>query len=179
MTKTPSELIRGGKLRTATFDVCLDPDLVEAYEALQDEKERQIERKRDSLAGGATVELDEQISALLEEMRDNTLTLTFKALPRPSFRALMDAHPARKDEDGQLTHPQQDYIGANADTFFHALIPIALVEPKLSPEDLRILLEEKLTDRQWDDLTTVVWNVNRKKVDLPFSSAGSRTTQTS
>src|SRR5689334_20654552 len=103
MTKTPSELIRGGKLRTATFDVCLDPDLVEAYEALQDEKERQIERKRDSLAGGATVELDEQISALLEEMRDNTLTLTFKALPRPSFRALMDAHPARKDEDGQLT----------------------------------------------------------------------------
>lgn len=178
MTKSASELIRGGKLRTATYDVCLDPDLVEQYEQLIEEKERQREAKRDSLAGGATVELDEQIAALLEDMRESTLTLVFKALPRPSFRALMDAHPARKDENGQLTHTQ-DYIGANADTFFEALIPIALVEPKLSPEDLKILIEEKLTDRQWDDLTTVVWNVNRKKVDLPFSSAGSRTTPTS
>lgn len=174
----PSALIRGGKFRTATYDACLDQDLVAQYEDLVQQRDRRIDETRDSLAGGKAPEFDAPLGELLERIQEATLTLKFQALPRPKFRELVDKYPARKDDDGNVAIVE-DLIGVNFDEFFPALIPLSLVEPELSTEDLRVLLDERLDDRQYADLTDVVWLLNRQKVNLPFSSAASPMTPTS
>jgi hypothetical protein len=173
-----ADRIRAGKLRTGTYDVCLDESLVEAYEHLLEQRDAQREETRNSLAGGATSELDGQIDQLVEQMRDATLTLKFQALSRPRFRTLVDAYPPRTKEDGSLSH-REDVVGVNVDAFYERIIPLSLVEPKLDDDSLKLLLEEHLTDRQYQELTDVIWNLNRGKVDLPFSSAASTTARSS
>jgi hypothetical protein len=173
-----AEKIRNGKLRTGTYDVCLDESLVEEYEALIEEREAAKEATRDSLAGGSVVEVDARIGELLERMQEATLTLKFQALSRPRFRQLVTAYPPRTDDEGKLAH-SEDAIGVNFDAFYERIIPLSLVEPKLDPDSLKLLLEEHLTDRQMQELTDVVWNLNRGKVDLPFSSTASTTTRNS
>lgn len=171
MSRNPSALIREGKLRTATFDACLDQDLVAEYEALTNQRDTRLAETRDSLAGAKAPEFDGPLGELLERIQEATLTLTFRALARPRFRELVDKFPARKDEDGNVA-VVEDLIGVNFDEFFGAIIPASLISPELSTEDLRILLDERLDDRQYQGLTDVIWDLNRKKVDIPFSSAG-------
>lgn len=168
---SPSDLIRGGKLRTGEVRVCVDPDLVVAYEHLLTEQAAERSRTRDSLAGGRVNELQEQIDAALEAMEASTITLTFTALPRRRFRALCDEHPPRSDAEGRT--PARDRAGVNFDTFFPILVRESLIGPELSTADQDRLFDELLTDRQWDDLTDDVWLLNRAKVDVPFSPAGS------
>lgn len=171
-----AERIRNGKLRTGTYDVCLDETLVEEYEDLIQQRDAALEQTRNSLAGGAAPELDAQIGELLERIQEATLTLTFQALSRPRFRQLVDAYPPRKDEDGNLTHAE-DVRGVNVDAFTERVIPLSLIDPKLDPDTLKLLLEEHVNDRQYWDLANVVWDLNRGKVDLPFSSAASAKTR--
>lgn len=166
----PGVLIRSGKLRTAEFPVCLDPDLVGEYEQLLTRRDEAKEATRASLAGGSVVELDTEIADLLEQMQAATITLVLRALPRPTFRALVDEHPPRRDADGKLTHAE-DAIGVNAETFFEALIRGCLTAPVLDEETLTLLLDERLNDKQWMDLADCAWNLNRTTVDVPFSSA--------
>jgi hypothetical protein len=174
-----AERVRAKKLRTGTYDLCLDEDLVAEYERLVDERDRAMSAKRDSLAGGAAPELDEQIGAVLEQMQEATQTLTFKALSRPRWRELMDAYPPRLKEDGSPAHRGDMLLGVNVDAFFDRVVRLSLVAPKMDEETLTILIEESLTDRQWEEITDVVWNLNRAKVNLPFSSSGSQPTRTS
>lgn len=164
----PTALIRGGKLPRKPYSVCLEPDLVQEHESLVDRRAQEKEAHRDSLAGVDTRELDERIAELEAQMAANTLTLWLRALPRPEFRALADKHPARRDEDGTLLH-QQDVIGVNYESFFSALLRLSIVEPELDAETVDLLLDERLTDRQWQDLTDVAWHLNRVSINVPFS----------
>jgi hypothetical protein len=167
----PATLIRGGKLPRKPYSVCLEPDLVREHEDLLEQRTAVQEAGRDSLAGADTRELDQRIAELETQMTANTLTVWLRALPRPEFRALADKHPPRKDEDGKLTH-QQDVIGVNYESFFSALLRLSIVEPELDAETVDLLLDERLTDRQWQDLTDVVWNLNRVTVNVPFLPGG-------
>lgn len=153
MTQTAAELIRSAKPRTAEFPVCLDPDLVDEHAALVRDKADDVE-----------------VEQALARVRAATITLRFKALPRAEFRALADAHPPRVDAEGKQTHASRDWIGVNYAAFFDAAVPASLVEPELDQETLQLLLDQ-LTDRQYETLTDVVWNLNRQRVDVPFSSA--------
>lgn len=166
----PGALIRGGKLRTDEYRVCLDPDLVNEYERLLAARDAAKAEAADSLAGGRTVELDAQVAEILEQMQTATITLVFKALPRPEFRAMCDRHPPRKDAEGKVTHAE-DGIGVNFDSFFDEIVRSTLVAPVLEAEDRDRLFDELLTDRQWQDLTDVVWLLNRAKVSVPFLPA--------
>jgi hypothetical protein len=170
--------IRNGKLRTDTYDVCLDETLVKEHAELVAERDAALDATRGSLAGGATPELDAQIAEALERIQDATITLTFQALSRPRFRELCDAYPPRTDADGKLTHPE-DVRGVNIDAFTERVIPLSLVDPKLDPATLKLLLDEHVNDRQYWDIANVIWDLNRAKVDLPFSSAASTKTRTS
>lgn len=169
----PGALIRGGKLRTAEFRVCMDPDLIAEHEDLLEQRAEAKLRAEDSLAGGGTAELDERIAAVLAQIEEATIVLVLKALPRPKFRALKDQHPPRKDADDNPApeHTSDWRLGVNIDTFFDPLVRAELVSPVLDEETLTMLIEERLTDGQWDALTTTAWNLNLEKVDVPFSPA--------
>jgi len=167
-------LIRRRKPRTLEYRVCVDPDLVRGYEAAVAERESARSGPRDSLAAGGMPDgLQQRIADLLAQVEANTIPLTFKALPRPEFRKLRDSHPPKKDADGNFVRLVDARLGVDADGFGEPLVRASLVSPELDDEDLTVLINEVLTDGQWDDLFTRVWNLNEEKVDVPFSPAAS------
>jgi hypothetical protein len=169
-------LIRRRKPRTLEYRVCVDPDLVREYEAAVAERDAARSGPRDSLAAGAVPDgLEQRIADLLTQVEANTIPLTFKALSRPEFRALRDAHPPKKDADGNFVRVVDSRLGVDADGFGEPLVRASLVAPELDDDDVTALINEVLTDGQWDDVFTKVWNLNVETVDVPFSPAGSET----
>lgn len=173
------KLIHGAKLRTTTFPICLDPDLVDEYERLLDEEERAADEDARAIESGSAslggrspkVDLSEALDDCEERMRDNTLTLVLTALPNPDFQAMLDRHPPRRDDAGNVPHA--DRLGYNDSTFYAELVPASITGPDLDADDIDVLLRQKLSHRQWQELTTAAWNLNRTTVDIPFSRAGS------
>lgn len=175
----PGALIRGGKLRTLEYQLCVDPDLVDEYERAVAARDEAKEAANDSLAAAAPPELEQRVLDLLVQVEENTVTLVFKALPRPAYKALEDQHPPRKDIDNKVTELLDARAGVNVDTFCEPLIRASLVSPQLDDETLKVLIEERLSDGQWADLWGKVYNLNQTKVDVPFLSAASRRTTSS
>jgi hypothetical protein len=154
-------------LREHTYRVCLAGDLVGEHEELERQL-REVRSDDDSLASPAGA-IRARMNELRGEMAEETAELRLRALPRKKFRELIAAHPPRKDENGNVI--ERDYLGVNYESFFDALIRKSIVEPTLDPDTLTLLLDERLTDRQFEDFTTAVWNLNRDKVNVPFSQA--------
>ena len=174
----PGALIRGGKLPEKDYPVCVEPDLVAEYEQLVGMREAAKEAGAGSLAGGSTTALDEQIADVQQRMEASTVVLKLRALGRLRWKALKDEHPPRKDADGK-TIPEDVFVGVNREAFFNALVRETIAAPVLDAETLDLLLDEKLTDGQWEDLCTIAWNMNEAKISVPLSSAASPSRKTS
>lgn len=178
------ELLDQAKPAERSVALCLRGDLVAQWEDLdrqRDEAEKQARYGADSLAsGGQARQLAEQMAALREQMVDSTVTFTLRALPRPKYRALVAAHPPRRGDDGQIVPEDgQSGIGVNSETFWTPLIRACLTAPVLSEAQLTRLLDEVLSDRQFDQLALAALEVCRGDVDIPFSLAASRLTRDS
>lgn len=174
----PGALIRAGKLPEKDFPVCVDPDLVAEYEQLVEMRDAAKDVGAGSLAGGNTAGFDEQIADVQKRMEASTVVLRLRALSRLRWKALKDEHPPRKGDDGK-TIPEDVFVGVNRQSFFNALARATIVGPPLDEADREHLLDELLTDGQWEDLTTVAWNMNEAKISVPLSSAASPNRKTS
>jgi hypothetical protein len=171
---TPEEIIRGAKLPERVVPVCMRPDLQAEWERLDRELGKARSQSLDSIEGGATLRaLAEQLRALEAEMAYSTVEFRLRAMPRPAWKAFLLAHPPRKGEDGKVLE-RDAYVGVDVDAFFPALVRRCTISPQLSDELWQLLLDEKLTDRQFDDLSNAAWALNRGEVDVPFSRAASR-----
>lgn len=169
-----ADLIRGAKLRRDEYRVCVDPDLVDEYEHLHAEQATARAAARDSLAGGDVLDLQVRLDTLRGEMEEATVTLVLQALPRREYRALVDKHPPRKDTDGKVL-PQDERVGVDRDGFYNELARRSIVQPELDATTVDVLLDDKLSDGQWEELTTRCNLLNRSTVDVPFSPASSPT----
>lgn len=167
----PGALIRGAKLPEQKFPVCVEPDLVAEYEQLVEMRDAAKQAGATSMAGPDTAGIDEQIADVQKRMAAATVTLRLRALGRRRWRELRDEHPPRKDDEGNVL--PADILGVNYESFFNALLRESIVEPTLDDETLDLLLDERLTDRQWNDLTDVAWNLNEARISVPFSPAAS------
>jgi hypothetical protein len=186
-------MLAEAKLPEKSVPICLRGDLVADHEAAERDLEVAQKKPADSLAGNGVGEIVERIEALEAEMREHTYDFRLRALPKPKFRAIVAAHPPRRDEDGSVVE-QDRYIMANYDELLPALVRACTVDPELAPEDWRFLevgddeetrarltaegredeiREAALNDRQWGDLYDAAWFVNRGEVDVPFSRAAS------
>lgn len=165
-----ASLIREATLPERTWPACLRPDLIRAYESLQEQKiELESAVPADSMVGASdTTDVDAQLAELTEEMRASTITFVLRALPRPKFRALWSAHPPRQGADGNPI--KEDLIGVNQGTFFRALIRQSTVSPELDEETWNLLLDEKLSDRQWHDFANACFDLSQERLELPFKS---------
>jgi len=174
MSKDIKALIRGAKLPECTVPVCLNADLTAEFERAERELSEATQRPADSLAaGGQARQIAERIEALRAEMVEHTIDFRLRAMQRPRWKAFVAAHPPRRADDGGV-HERDRSIGVNTETFFDALIRASVVEPELDDEDWSLLLDEKLTDRQVDQISDAAWSLNRREVDVPFSRAASR-----
>lgn len=169
------DIIRGGSLPTKSVPICMHADLTAEHEELERQLALARNAPRDSLASGSNAtELSQRIEALQERMREHTVTFVLTALARPAWKKLIAEHPPRQDAAGDVDE-RDKYIGVNRDTFFEAMVRACVTEPDLSDELWDLLLNEKLTDAQFEALSDAAWALNRRDVDIPFSSAASTT----
>jgi hypothetical protein len=101
------------------------------------------------------------------------MAFKFKGLGHRSLRKLKDEHPPRQGK------PRDQLNGFNEDTATDALIRKCLVEPDLSDAALTELLDEQLSDGQYEELSQAVWQINHRAVDIPFLLNGSTPHRTS
>lgn len=169
-------LLAQAKRPERTIPLCLRGDLVAEYEDLQRRREEHADQPdADSLDGGATVAIDADMRELRATMQASTVVFRMRALPRKRFREICDQHPPRKNDDG-TPNEADAALGVNLATAPDPLIRACLVGPPLSEDQLTQILDDVLSDRQYDELFLTAWHVNRATVDVPFSSAASART---
>jgi hypothetical protein len=161
--------------------LCVDPDLVGVHDELLADLAAARAGAAESFAGGGrSAEIQARIDDVLEEMEAATVTLVLQALPRPKYRAMIDAHPPRKDADGK-TLPRDERYGVDYDAFYNELARCSILGARVDEETVEdldadtvdLLVDEKLSDGQWEELTSRCHRLNRTTVDVPFSPAGS------
>ncbi|MFE7869767.1 hypothetical protein ACFUYE_05380 [Micromonospora humida] len=186
---TIKDKIRAAGRPEKTVPVCLSGALAAEFEAAERQLQEALRRPAtDSLdGGGETRELAEQIEDLRQQMVEGTVEFRLRAMGRKRWRAFIGEHPPRQDDDGEIDARDVN-VGVNVDSFYPALIRESTVAPVLDDEDWLDLIggvrklddgteeevEGAFTSRQFDELATTAWNLNRDVVSVPFSRAASR-----
>lgn len=166
-------LIDSARLAERTIALCLRGDLQAQFEDLERRLDEAAERDQgDSLASGSSVAaIRAQMEELRDQMRASTLVVTLRALPRKAYQRLSDQHPPRRDDEGNVV--AEDRTGVNMLTFWDPLIRACWVAPELDKARMTHLLDEVLSNNQYDSLASLALLVNQGKVDIPFLSAAS------
>ena len=156
------DLIKSVRLREAHVPVCLRGDLLAAQTELERKLAEAYQRDQgNSLAsGGGARRVAEELEAVLAEISENTHLFRFRALPRPEFRNLQEAHPPRPDNDLDRA------VGGNMDTLPAPLIQACCIDPEMDLGQVQALLDV-LSDGQTMDLFGCAITLNRSRVDLP------------
>jgi hypothetical protein len=170
-------LLAGARLPERTVSVCLRGDLVAEHEQADRELEKLIDKPSQKFGGDGRGQLQQQIRDLEAEMAAATYDFRLRALPRAAWHAFIAEHPPRREPDNSL-NASDAATGVNVETFYEALIRRCLIDPDLDDEAW-FRLTESLTDRQFDDLASAAWGLNRRDVDVPFSRAAWRQSQIS
>lgn len=160
-------LLAGAKLPERTVELCMRSDLVADFEELDKRLAALVEKPNPYMADDGRQVMRERLEALEAEMKAATYPFRLRGMPKPKFRALVAAHPPRRDEKGDIREEDRA-LRLNRETFFDDLTRASIVDPELTDEQWTMMLA-KMTDRQLDLLATVAWNLNRDDVDIPFS----------
>lgn len=94
--------------------------------------------------------LADEHAALVAEAEDSALNITIRALSRKAWRTLVAEHPVRPDNKAD------EIVGVNEDTFKDALVPVSIVDPKLTDDEL-----DQLSDAQYDSIYYTAFGLNR------------------
>lgn len=159
------------RLPERSVPLCLRGDLAADFQALEAELDAARIAAGDSLDSGAG-EIIDRMEAVQALMRENTYPVRLRAMPGPEFRALIAQHPARRNEAGEIDKAEQGF-DFNVDTFFEPLLRACLVDPDLTSKDDWRAFVDGITDYQFNQLAVTALNLNRGKVDVPFSLAAS------
>lgn len=173
-------------LPTRTMNVWLGADvgLLEEYAAAVAEAEQPQEpagrgrRLGEPTPAAAARQRADELAVQLEEFR---APWKIRGLSDREWERLLAANPPRKQGDG--VHPD-DKVGWNDQSMPKALVRAGTVDSELDDEDWLTLLGDDETDGQLspgqiDSISAAVFNLTRVAVDVPFSSAASRTTPSS
>lgn len=146
--------------------------------------ERQAEAARDAAEDTPRTldELPEYLTlaaehdALVKEAEANALHVKVQALGRRRWRQLCEEHPPRKAGPNVTDRQAREdaAAGVNEDTFRDALVPLSIVEPDLTEDDL-----DALADVDYERLYLTAFALNRAPATDPKASLVSRLTQTS
>lgn len=170
-------LLDDAKLPETTKSVCLRGDLAAEHEQLDAELETLIARPNPKMGDDGRVALRQRLLELEEQMKAATYPVRLRAMPKPKWRKFKAEHPPRTKADG--TYEENDaVIGVNTETVWEPLLRACMVDPVLTDEQFDAM-QDKLTDRQFQDLSWAAWLLNRGEIDVPFSRAASRMTEPS
>jgi hypothetical protein len=176
--------LKQARLPEAVVPIVLRGDLAAEHEQLTRQLEDAKSRKANSLAGSGTGQIEDRLREIADEMRDSVVEFTLRALPRvkrpgdrrPSWRELREQYPPREKNGDML---REDILAGfvDAKAFPEPLVKASIISPELTDDDWDELLPN-ISDGQFDVLVDAAWTLNRGKVEIPFSSAGSAPTPT-
>jgi hypothetical protein len=170
MNDIKERLKRSSRLQT-TEDLCLRGDLAGEYEAL----ERKLGKlpKSNKLGGDPERQrIQAEMDRIRAEMAADTIQFVLRATSESAFQKLVEEHPPRRE--GDEVNERDAEIGFNRSTFYHALIRACVAEPELDAEDWELLFsEDGLSPGEFHRLGQTALRINDRKVDVPFSPAGS------
>lgn len=159
------------QLPRRSVPLCLRGDLVAEWQDLERRfKQANSAADEDTLASknsAEAVDLARQMADLEEQMRAATRVFRLQAKPRNEWRELLNQHPPR---EGNEQDAQTDF---NRETFPIAAVAACCIMPKMTVAQAERLVEEKLSDGQWNELFAHVWAMHAGSVDVPFSLAAS------
>lgn len=157
--------------------IALDGDKADEFNAARarvDELEAQLAELNDKATRSALVDAKNKLEELRSEMEDNVVVFVFRAIGRPAFEDLTAEHPPTKKQKDEAEKKGAEEPAWNSETFPPALVAAALVEPKLTEEEvLEIWNSDNWNDAELMALFLAAFNVNqnRKVVDLGKDSA--------
>jgi hypothetical protein len=165
-----------------TVELCLDGSLYGEWRTAQAELERlNKEKLGDDRLNSPIKAKAEQIKKLEQAMKDQTVTFTLRGMRRADWEHLTTANPPRDGDERD-----EKLYGFNLSAVMERAIPESIVavqqgEEKIDfdPDTEWADLADNMTDAQYEDFIVGVLQVNRGRVELPFSFAASREIQTS
>ena len=170
-------LVATASLPTDEVPICLDGDLVHAWEAARDRVEALGDDDGKDTRIGApspgTAEREE-LAGLTEQVEAKNQPWKLRGMPEDAFVEFC-ARPefaARKLPDGSVD-PRDARLGMNNQTFVPGLVAVSLVDPDVSVEGRWEILRPLLTRGQVVRLFSAAWSLNSEDRDLPFSRTGS------
>ena len=159
--------------------ICLDPELLEAREAVLRSTPRRQDVQDDRMVTPAPSEEDQQRLAEVErQIQDASITLRIHGVDRVTYNKWLLACPPRKGVDA---------VGFNPTTFYmHAAKNSAVyvdedgAEHEISPEEWTTI-DKRLSDGEYDRIAKAVTHVNRAVglVDVSFFGNASEMTRDS
>lgn len=111
------------------------------------------------------LKLAEEHDALVREAEQAAVHIVLGALPRKTWRTLAEQHPPREGNRGDAV------LGVNEDTFAEALLPLSIISPGITSEDL-----DELSSADFLRLFSTAFALNRAPVADPKASLVSRMT---
>lgn len=171
------------QFREESTQLCLRPDLIDAFEELDAElvRSRAADVAGDRLADGEskrTRELAKKVRELEEEVEAHSIDFHLRAMSKDKWRALCDSHAPRKGNELDA------YAGYDRDAVLDEAVRICLFDPvfedctkaECDHEDCGSwqALVKKLNPSEWRELRDTVNSVNRGVVDAPKSELASR-----
>lgn len=174
--------VKDGALGTTDTIVCLDLALIEELERLQQDlasaqsapAEPSTGKVRlsgpapaESKPNPAVAELETKLAEKEQEVRDASLRLVFRSVSSSRYQELINANPDLEGNEGRAD-------------FFNDLASACLMEAWQGKERITGLewdeIRAELSFGEWDEATSKVYALNRRKVDVPFSLRPSRPT---
>ncbi|WP_045746385.1 hypothetical protein [Actinoplanes rectilineatus] len=194
---TIQEKLDAARLPERTISICLRGDLVAEHEIADAELEQLQKQPVQRLGGDGRAALRERIRALEAEMAEATEVFRLRAPTRRQYRALVAAHPPRRNEKDEVDEADQ-VMGLDRSTFFEALMRVSTISPDMGvdieayfkelieaqdagadlpkpPQGDWPKLIDVLTDKQYGDFTDAAWYLSRGEIKIPFSRAASLT----
>jgi hypothetical protein len=159
--KNVKQLLAEAQRAVRTVKVCTRADLAEEYETLET---RLAKAKADnnSIGGNPQVaELSAQLEELREQLRDATIEVKIRGLPRRDYTKLVAAHAPREGNKADAM------LGMNVDEVVEQLIKRGTFSPDLDAEDWEFLLGD-VTEATYEQLTNAAWSANNRDVSVPF-----------
>lgn len=129
--------------------------------------------------------LAQEHDALVEEAEKHALRVKVKALGRRKWKSLAAEHPPRDPKDIPDHRGDEKFrcrcvacmdrmVGVNEETLADVLVPLAIVEPSLSEDDL-----DALSDADYNQLYVTAFMLNRGRPEGPKAGLASRMSQES
>lgn len=170
------------KLREVTTEICLRPDLIEAWETANEQlfelrvKDEEKSTPKGRLANPeaksvdyseATQEAAKRVEELEAEIEGASVTFRFRGMPKDRWQALCDNHPPRKGNEFD------GFAGYNRDAVVDEAVRRCLIDPVFDDEAWEKFIEV-CNPSEWAELRRAANEANGRVSGSPKSVLASQ-----